>query len=180
MDLINAKKAAIAQSRENKGKPVYINVKVGTDDAGECFLAPAPDNTSHAVYKNGSEIALPVEIAEVAGKPEPIVRAVKKKAKVKSKETASTVAKKKSVSTKSEKSKTKVMAKTAKKAKPAKKAATTSKVEVGAKKDMKVTAIIALTKKGTKVLNHAKKVLHLTYLENMKDKDRSMEVYVAK
>jgi hypothetical protein len=59
MDLMSAKVEAAAASK--KGKTVFILV----DAEGDCTLSETVDKSAYTAYKNGSEIALPSDIAEL-------------------------------------------------------------------------------------------------------------------
>lgn len=55
MDLISAKVEAAKASRV-EGRTIYINVKQGGKEDGECFLHHKADNTTCCAYSNGSQL----------------------------------------------------------------------------------------------------------------------------
>lgn len=74
MDYLSAMKEVVKQSRKDKKTTYYVLI----DDEGECSISTEyhPTNTK-AAYKNGSEIALPVDGKETENLPKANKRSVK-------------------------------------------------------------------------------------------------------
>lgn len=175
MELVKARKEAAAKSRNTKGAAVYVNVKpAGDPDEGECFISETADATTYAAFKNGSEIAVPVKAEkETKGKKSKTVT-VEADEVPQSKQNNKTMAKKatKEAATKSKK----VEAKKSTPVKETAKEKSNGKATPKGKKEVAISEIIKLIKKGTKVYNHADKSLTLGYMEKMKDHSRTMPV----
>lgn len=178
MDLQKARKQAIEKSQKEKGTTFYINVvPAGEPNEGDCDVEKEWNENTYAAFRNGSEVAVPVK-AKAAEKPTKanLKKAEKEAAALKasSNNKSKSMATVKTTPTKKEVASKQAATKAATKA-PAKQAAAPAKAPKG-KKNMTIKEIIKLTKGGTKVLNHADKVLTLGYLEKMKDHSRLMAV----
>lgn len=176
VDLVTAKKEAVTRSKADKKKVFYINVD---KDTAECIIEETANETTHAAYKAGNEIAIPTASAEAADKPTPISKAKTGKSATPAPATKEVAGKNKNTKEVKKQAKSGVAAKKA--AAPAKKAATSTTVTkvAGKGKELTVKEILVHLRKGTRVLNYAGKSLTLGYVEKMKDPSRTMPVTVV-
>lgn len=188
MDLHNARKKIIEQTRKEKGKVLFIDI----DGEGECSIEEKfTRNVSLAAFKNGDEIPLPESKPEqTTGKkakseqPGDFEESLSSNKKTNNKKPSGDVKPEKTMSTETKK-KAKP-AKKAGKAKPAKKAAKKAKANNGEKKlpegkKMKITVkkAIELAKKGSMIYRASNgSPFGLLYLNKVQNVDREMELIV--